>query len=180
MVSERMSLFLRRRSTGSDRMTRSMTSSSCRHYLLQTRDMRSFFLRMDLLSKRCTWDELQDDLAIVLNGNEAFLELFHQLFAQYSQDLPVEVLFSLACLVAVDKVAITSPFYSLSLTTFATFLAQRSVGDEIKLACLRVLMTLRCSHDPTPTWQLRDSVIQENLRFILDLEESLYLQHHSE
>lgn len=142
------------------------------------KDDSSFLLKKP---KSASWIEIEDDLAVLLHGHETSLQHFHRMFQQHSRvKLPSDVLLCLACLVTYDRGESTSKFYSFSLTRFASFLVDGKVGDEIKLACLRLVIAIRSSHDPTAAWQLRDSVIQENLRFILDLEESMYMKHHSE
>jgi hypothetical protein len=142
-------------------------------------------------SEDCLWEELEDDLAITLENNPDSLQLFHSVHSAGVCER--RVLQSLAYLSSSSpSIMIKSNRrnnnhqtengqfesdshgyeYTDAVSTVAHYLAQHcqqsmnTADQTVKLACLRLLMTLRSPIEAG--WQLEESVLSNTVLFVTD------------
>jgi hypothetical protein len=145
-------------------------------------------------SEDCSWEDVEDDLAITLENNPDSLQLFRSVHSagvcerhvlQSLAYLSSSTLSPLQSPVKVTNDVDHAPFdathecrYTDAVSTVADYLAQQqSTTDQtIKLACLRLLMTLRSPIEAG--WQLQESVLANTVLFVTERSyEWEYLDH---
>ena len=118
-------------------------------------------LRVFPLNRVQAWEDLENDLFLILNGRSDHLEEFHTLHT--SGLTRSNILRSLSYLASRPSKRNES-FYFEHISSVAVFLAIGRSPRELKLAALKALMT--CLSPVEASWQIQESVIDGTLKFL--------------
>lgn len=132
-------------------------------------------LRVLPLHREQAWEDLEDDLLIILNGRIDLLEHFHNLHnAGVARS---NLLRSIAYLASRPSKREESIYYE-HISTVASYLSIGRANRELKLAVLKTLVV--CLSPAEAAWQIHDTVIDETLDFSTKRGQQWEFMEHTE
>ena len=132
-------------------------------------------LRVVPLFREETWEELEDDLLIILNGRTDHLAQFHQL---HNEGLTWSNLLRSAAYLASKPSKKEESIYFEHISTVASFLSIGRAKRELKLSVVKTMIS--CLSPAEAGWQLRDPVIEGTLDFLTKRKEDWEFMEHTE
>ena len=115
------------------------------------------------------WEDLEDDLFVLLGGNEESLKVFHDLYLEISPTITRQsgissLLRSMAYLCSAE--AKDMALHDEHVSRMAAFFAVgRRDSQSLKLQVLKTM--IRCWTPPEASWQIQDDVIQGTFAFMI-------------
>lgn len=122
----------------------------------------SFYFR-----RPAAWEDIEDDLAILLQNDESILNLFKSVFEAGMKDRPV--LLGLGYLVGEQNRTVVSVEYTDAISNVAQYLAKQSFRCRdgisiLSLACIRLFVILRSPIEAG--WQCEEPVLLDTASFV--------------
>jgi hypothetical protein len=164
-IRDRSALILPQEAEVAELLPPSPSKSEASSTYFETFPMRRTSSKLELrvfpLDREQAWEELEDDLFLILNGRSDHLEEFQKLHT--SGLTRSNILRSLAYLASRPNKRDESLYFE-HISSVAVFLAIGRSPRELKLAALKILMT---SLSPVEaSWQIQESVIDDTLVFL--------------